>query len=230
VTVAYAIETQGAAALHPSLRPRQLRLRRRIDNFFIYRAIRRAIRDCRVSGPILMAPCGYGWYFDRFRGDGIEVVGLDLEPEAAAWARAAVSPPFPVFCGCALQMPFADGQFEFVLANRFLLHFEDGFRGRALRELARVTRRHLLVHYDTVSLHHLWRRVRGFRKPELTDEEMQDWRGAKRRERRLFYDPRLAAAEGAAAGLAVRKLYYPWYLISERVYCLYEKVSGQLLP
>lgn len=214
-----------SAAVHPSQRPRQQRLRRRINNFFVYRAIRKAIRDCQPAGPVLMAPCGYGWFLDRFRRDGIEVIGVDIEPQAVAWARAAVSPPFPVFQGNVLQLPFVDGQFEFVVANRFLLHFEEGFRARAFRELARVTRRHLLVHYDAVSLHHLWRRLRGVRKPELSDHEMQGWRQAKRRERRLFYDPQLATAEGAAAGLVIRGLYYPWHLLSERVYCLYEKAT-----
>ncbi len=212
--------------VHPSRRPPQLRLRRRINNYFVYRTILRAIRDCRAESSVLMAPCGYGWFFDRFRRDGIEVVGMDLEPKAVAWARAAVSPPMAVFQGDVLAMPFADGQFNLVVSNRFLLHFEEAFRVRALRELARVARQYVLVHYDAWSLHVFIRRLRGFRKEALKAEELRGWQKQKRIDRRLLYDREKMAREGAAAGLAVKRLYRVFPLISDRVYCLYEKAAS----
>jgi len=218
---------QGSGGVHPIYSPRQTRLRRRINNFFVYRTIRKAIRDCRVQGPVLAAPCGYGWFFDRFRRDGIEVVGVDISPEALAFARTAVNPPMQVFEGDIQQLPFSDGQFEFIVSNRFLLHFEDDFRALAFKELARVTRKYLLVHYDTPSVHEWLRRLRGFRKPDLDLDEQRGWRKRKRKTRRLFYDGDRMAAEGAAAGLNLKKLYYVFHLLSARAYCLYEKADAR---
>ena len=212
-------------AVHPSKLPHNRRLRRRINNYFIYRAIRRAMNDCKVRGPVLMAPCGHGWFFDQFRADGIKVVGVDIEAEKVEFARMAVSPPMDVHQANILALPFADDQFDFVINNRFLPHFEEGFRLRAMKELARVTRRYLLVHYDTASAHQLVRRLRGMRKPDLRTDEMQGWRGHKRKNRRLLHDQTMMAAEGAAAGLVIRKLYRLSWLFSDRVYCLYEKAG-----
>ncbi len=212
--------------LHPSQRPPQRRLRRRINNYFVYRTMLRAVRDCGAERSVLMAPCGYGWFFERFRRDGVEVVGLDIEPKELEWARAAVTPPMAVVQGDIAAMPFADGQFELVVNNRFLFHFDESFRLRALRELARVARRFVLVHYDTWSVHVLVRRLRGFRKEMLKEEELRGWKKRKRLERRLLYDREQMAREGAAAGLAIKRLYRVFPLISDRVYCLYEKAGG----
>ena len=219
-------EPGAAAALHPSKSARQRRLVRRINNFFVYRTIRRAIRDCGIRGAVLVAPCGYGWFFDRFRRDGIEIVGVDILPRVIVHAQMAVSPPMQVLQADIQQLPFADGQFEFILSNRFVLHFEDGFRARALREFARVTRRYLLVHYDTTSLHQFMRRLRGFHKPDLSLDKLQGWRKNKRKSRRLFYDREQMAAEGAGAGFTIKRLYPVFYLLSDRVYCLYEKTGA----
>ncbi|MCY3022367.1 MAG: class I SAM-dependent methyltransferase [Planctomycetota bacterium] len=212
--------------VHPLHRPRQRRLARRINNYSIYRALRRAIRDCRAEQPILMAPCGYGWFFDRFRQDRIEVVGIDIEPAAVEFARAAVTPPMRVLQGNILEMPFNDGEFDFVISNRFVLHFNAEFRAKAMKELARVTRRHLLVHYDSNSLRQILRRIRGAQEPERDVEHAPGWKKTKRKERKLLYTPEMMAAEGAPAGLRVKELYYVCYMLSDRVYCLYEKAPG----
>jgi hypothetical protein len=217
------VEMDGPERVHPSQTPSQQRWRPRIGNHFIYRTIRKAIRDCNVHGPILMAPCGYGWYFPCFRRDGIALVGLDISSQALQDARRADSPVPPLCQASILQLPFRDNQFEFILNNRFLLHFHEAFRIQALKELARVTQRYLLVHYDTMSLRQLLRRLRGMRKKDLELEKFKGWKKEKRRERRLLYDRALMVREGAAAGLVVKKLYYVSYLISDRVYCLYEK-------
>ncbi len=199
---------------------------RRVNSHFVYGTIRKAIRDGGVKGPILMAPCGYGWYFQRFRRDNIEVVGMDIAPSRIERARATVTPPMKVIEGNILQMEFADGQFELVLTNRFLMHFETDFRARAMKELARVSRKYLLVHYDVPSQHTFMRKLRGFKKKDFTPEELQGWRSNKRQKRRLIYTPELMAAEGATAGLVVKKIYHVFPVLASRVYCLYEKKSA----
>lgn len=217
--------TQGPAGVHPCQGPHQRRLRRRLNNWLVYRTIRRAIRECGAEGPVLLAPCGYGWFFEKFKRDGIPIAGIDIDPQTVAWARTAVSPAPPVLEGNVLEMPFKDGEFDFVVNNRFQLHFDADFRAKALKELARVARRHVLVHYDTLSLRQLLRRWRGVRKPVRDVEHMQTWHKTQRKERKLLFDRAQMAAEGAAAGLDVKKLYYVCFMFSDRTYCLYEKRS-----
>src|SRR5882757_5965750 len=72
---------------HPARSPSQKTLRRRINNYSIYRTVRRAIRDCNVKGPVLLAPCGYGWFFERYQKDHIELVGIDIDTETVKHAR-----------------------------------------------------------------------------------------------------------------------------------------------
>lgn len=197
---------------------------RRINNASVYRTIRRAYRDCNPSGPVLLAPCGHGWFFDKFRRDGIEVVGIDIEKHKTEAARAAVVPPMKVVDGTILDMPFGDGEFEFVVSNRFILHFNDTFKAQAMRELARVTRRWLLVHYDFHQSFRQWgRALKGAVVPAKDFTKYSGYRAAKRQGRKLRYDRAMMESEGLPAGLKVRDLYFMSYLISERVYCLYEK-------
>ena len=95
--------------VHPLRGPRQRTLRRRINNWSIYRTIRRAIRDCHAQEPILMAPCGYGWFFDRFQKDGIAVVGIDIDHETVEYARTAVTPAPKYSFGMPIFSPLRSG-------------------------------------------------------------------------------------------------------------------------
>jgi len=205
--------------------PKAPGLLRRINNASVYRTILRAYRDCQPKGPVLMAPCGFGWFFEKFRRDGIDVVGIDIEKHKIDAAIKAVTPPMKVIKGNILEMPFADGEFEFVVSNRFILHFNDEFKAKAMKELARVTRRFLLVHYDYHRSIRQWRRLLvGSEVPAKDFTKYEGYRVWKRQGRKLRYDRKMMEAEGVPAGLKVRGLYFMSYLISERVYCLYEKV------
>ncbi|HYG73996.1 MAG TPA: class I SAM-dependent methyltransferase [Planctomycetota bacterium] len=204
--------------------PKPDRLLRRLNNYSIYQTFRRAIRDCQPKGPILLAPCGYGWFFERFRKDNMDVVGIDIEPHKVEFALKKVNPPYKVVEGNILEMPFKDGEFDFVISNRFLLHFNDDFRARAFKSLARVTGRYLLVHYDYVhSVRQFSRVLRFAEAPEKDFSQYEGYRVWKRHGRKLRYTREMMAKEGADAGLKMKKLYFVSYLLSERVYCLYEK-------
>jgi SAM-dependent methyltransferase len=196
-----------------------------MNNWLVYRTIRKAIRENGAEGPVLMAPCGYGWFFEKFKRDGIPIVGIDIDPKTVGWARTAVVPAPPVFEGNVLEMPFKDGEFDFVVNNRFQLHFDQDFRAKALKELARVARRHVLVHYDTMSVRQFLRKLRGVRKPVRDTAHIKTWRKTLRKERKRLFDREQMVAEGAAAGLHVKKLYPVCFALSDRTYCLYEKGS-----
>ncbi|HYF49685.1 MAG TPA: class I SAM-dependent methyltransferase [Planctomycetota bacterium] len=199
-------------------------LLRRINNRSVYRTIRRAIRESSVSSPVLLAPCGYGWFFEWYRTDKIPIIGVDIEGPKVVAAQMKLNPPVPIIKANILNLPFRDNQFEFVVSNRFLLHFNDDFRGKAFRELARVTGKYLLVHYDYATSIRQWlRSLRGKRSQEKDFSTKQGYRVWKRHGRKLHYNREMMAREGAEAGLRLKRLYFVSYLISERVYCLYEK-------
>jgi hypothetical protein len=214
---------RDAASVKP-YRRKQETLLRRINNRSVYRTIRKAIRETAPKGPVLLAPCGYGWFFDDFRRDNIDIVGVDIEPAKVLAARIKLNPPAVVHEANIAQLPFKDGEFDFVVSNRFLLHFNDKFRAQAFKELARVAGRHVLVHYDyAVSIRQWLRRLRGAKAPPQDFSNHPGYRIWKREGRKLHYNREMMAVEGADAGLTIKKLYFVSYLLSERVYCLYEK-------
>jgi ubiquinone/menaquinone biosynthesis C-methylase UbiE len=86
--------------------------------------------------------CGEGVIADRLHRRFGEVVALDL-PDAglrADWRRYR-GPRF--LHASAHELPFADDQFDLVVAAEVLEHLSDPERG--LREMARVARRHLVL-------------------------------------------------------------------------------------
>jgi ubiquinone/menaquinone biosynthesis C-methylase UbiE len=86
----------------------------------------------------------------RFRG-----VGLELN-ERSAQAILGESADFPEITsvrGDALRLPFADGEFDYVMCSLFTHHFVDERVVDILREMSRVARRHMFVidlHRDPV--------------------------------------------------------------------------------
>jgi ubiquinone/menaquinone biosynthesis C-methylase UbiE len=99
----------------------------------------------------------------RQRGVQIEFVVLDLNEIAACEAKTqtAAYPEIKTVCGDALNLPFADGSFDFVLASLFLHHFETPAAARLLKSFARVAskaflvndlRRHPLAYYTIKAL------------------------------------------------------------------------------
>lgn len=105
-----------------------------------------AASGVREGEPVLDACTGTGAMALTFAGAGAEVTGVDLSPDMLARARAKDRERRVRWLEadvCAL--PFADGAFE-VSSIMMALHcMPAGARRAALRELARVTRRRVLV-------------------------------------------------------------------------------------
>jgi SAM-dependent methyltransferase len=201
--------------------------RRAINDRFVYRTIRRAVRDCCALGAVLMAPCGDGWYFESFADDDIPVVGADLVRGKVERAQARRGARTSVIRANILSLPFDDGAFDVVVSSRFLLHFNDAFRARALAELARVARRHVLVHYDHVHSLHGWKRRLAGASRALERGPAHEYKVWKRPGGKLDCRRDDMAREGRAAGLEIERLYFVAPLLSERVYCLFRKAGAE---
>ena len=99
-------------------------------------------RDGNGDPRALEVGCGEGVIADKMHRRWGEVVALDL-PDAglrADWRRYG-GPRF--LHASAHELPFDDDQFDVVVAAEVLEHLPDPEQG--LREMARVTRRHLVV-------------------------------------------------------------------------------------
>ncbi len=107
-----------------------------------------------LEGPWLDMPCGAG----RLAGLLPRPVCCDLNP---AMLRL-LGPDLPALRATGLALPFRDGAFEGVLSIRFLPHLADpSQRIRALSEMARVSRRWVLVSFfHAISLQEARRRAK----------------------------------------------------------------------
>ena len=87
-----------------------------------------------ARGRILDLGCGTGGVLQHLQGLG-DAVGLDPAPEAARYCRRRA---LPMVLGSGLELPFADGSFDAVLALDVIEHVPDDVA--MLREARRVLR------------------------------------------------------------------------------------------
>ena len=103
------------------------------------------------SGELLRVAAGWS----RSTGRRFKGVGLELN-ERSAQAIREESTHFPEITsvrGDALQLPFADAEFDYVMCSLFTHHFVDEKVVDILREMSRVARRRIFVidlHRDPV--------------------------------------------------------------------------------
>ena len=109
----------------------------------------RAILDGLPIEHALEVGCNVGWNLRYLRTIGIPRV-WGIEPQRFAVARArARDPELDVFEGTAFDLPFKDHRFDLAFTSGVLIHISPDALPRALAELARVSRRYLMViEYD----------------------------------------------------------------------------------
>jgi len=107
----------------------------------------------------------------RARGISLDFVALDLNEIAVREARmlACGFPEINVIRADALNLPFAERSFDFVIASLFLHHFENGEAAKLVKNIARIAsvaflindlRRHPVAYYSVKFLTRIFTRNR----------------------------------------------------------------------
>lgn len=119
-----------------------------------------ALGALRRGDALLDAGCGTGWFTRRFAEAGCAVTGLDRDAAMLAHARAQPGPPIDYVRGDLTALPFGDRRFDVAVAVTSLCFVAEQLT--ALRELARVSRRSVLLGLlHRHSLLHVRKRGRG---------------------------------------------------------------------
>lgn len=94
---------------------------------------------------VLDAGCGEGFVVDYLarQNPDLKLTGVDLSEEAIAYAEAHFGERARFRTGSVYKLPFSDNSFDVVLCSEVLEHLDDP--GRAVQELKRVARRHVLI-------------------------------------------------------------------------------------
>ncbi len=173
--------------------------------------------DLASAGAVLDLPCGNGRFTRELLDAGAPLVNADLSlamlGAAARVAESASRAPGRfrggVQCDVA-HLPFRDDAFDVVISIRFLFHVPRALRPALLAEMARVSRRWLVIdvrHKYCVTTH---------------TKRLRAWL-ARRRPPSPRYSLREIDADLAAAGLVLRRRVWLAPLFSEKMLLLCEK-------
>lgn len=160
------------------------------------------------AGPleqVLDVPCGAGRFLGALGEHARSVVGADASLHMVA--EAAALGTVPVFGASVEALPFRDGAFDLVCSIRLLHHYaRRESRVAVLAELARVSRRFVLVsYYDAATFQAARNRLRG------------------KKLNRFPIRNRAFREEAAAAGLRLAARRFRARRISEQVLALLER-------
>lgn len=116
-----------------------------------WRAIRAALEETGGVRSVLDLPCGTGRFSGRLASEGHDVLACDIAMEMMQVARAKhaekAGEAVRFVQADAEKLPLRDGSVDCVMAIRFLFHVDPKTRIRILGEMARVTRRWLILDY-----------------------------------------------------------------------------------
>lgn len=153
-------------------------LRGRIKNWLHARILRRAFREVPSGSLVLDVPCGTGRFTDWLCGRGYRVVGVDISTEMIDVAREKQAGALGYVTADVLHLPYADKSVDATLTVRFFHLVPSWMRVDVYQELARVTRKRVVIgiNCNKWALKTLGRRLRGWTsnywmsRSELTEE------------------------------------------------------------
>jgi ubiquinone/menaquinone biosynthesis C-methylase UbiE len=115
-----------------------------------WRAISRALACATGLRSVLDLPCGTGRFTGHLADGGLDVVGADISTAMMSEARSRLADRVGLrgfLRADAERLPLADGSIDCVMSIRFLHHIDPPTRVAILRELARVSRRWLILDF-----------------------------------------------------------------------------------
>jgi ubiquinone/menaquinone biosynthesis C-methylase UbiE len=121
------------------------RRRNRRDLEAIGRALDEAGRRGAPVRTALDLPCGTGRLFPLLAARSIRASGADVSLEMLRESSRKLGKKFPIFQCSADAIPLGEGAVDAVLAIRFLFHLDRPGRIAVLAEMARISRRWLVL-------------------------------------------------------------------------------------
>jgi SAM-dependent methyltransferase len=114
-------------------------LARRMNHWFLERALTRALAPVAPGGLVLDTPSGTGILHDLLAARGYRVVASDLSRPMIAQSRRRGRAAGGVLADIR-ALPFRARSFDAVVCSRFIMHLPRGARGETLRALAELSR------------------------------------------------------------------------------------------
>ena len=114
-------------------------LARRMNHWFLERAMARALRPVAAGGLVLDTPSGTGILHGFLAARGYRVVASDLSPAMITQAQRKAEALGGVLADIR-NLPFRPSTFDAVVCSRFIMHLPRGARGETLRMLATLSR------------------------------------------------------------------------------------------
>ncbi|KPH58081.1 MULTISPECIES: class I SAM-dependent methyltransferase [Novosphingobium] len=112
-------------------------------------AVRELLRAVRSGATVTDMPVGTGRFLKLYHERGFKVVGRDISPDMLRAARVKLDDADGLDCTLELAdiraIPDADGTYDCALSIRFLNWMDARGLEEVLRELRRVSKRHLIV-------------------------------------------------------------------------------------
>jgi ubiquinone/menaquinone biosynthesis C-methylase UbiE len=123
----------------------------RYNNWRILRLLTRILRHLPARGVALDVACGTGRIEESLGQHGFRVVATDISSEMLAVARRKVGDGPSFLRTDAHDLPFRSASVDAVFSIRFLHLLNEPMRQAALKEMARVSKRWVVVEYRSMT-------------------------------------------------------------------------------
>jgi SAM-dependent methyltransferase len=123
---------------------------RRLSNWRELAMVAKALARAGRAERLLDCPCGAGRLVPVLARSARRVTALDFSPGMLREARGALGPlalPVEFVQGSVLALPFPDREFDVAVCHRLLHHLSAEERAAALAELARISRRCVVLSF-----------------------------------------------------------------------------------
>ena len=129
------------------LEDHERKLHRRLSDRRERNILRAFLGRCGEVEQLIDVPCGFGRLLDLLRSSAGEVLQADFSPSMLALNRKLHGDEVAKYLECsALEIPRPDGSFDMSVSVRLSHHLDQlEDRQRHIRELCRVSRRHVIM-------------------------------------------------------------------------------------